>query len=56
MRPPPPLPIELSVGAGRLAALTLPSGVDELVMLVVIAEVDMAPGGRRGRRATPGDV
>lgn len=48
-KPPPPLPIELTVGAGRLAALTLPSGVDELVMLVVVAEADMVVPGCKGR-------
>lgn len=52
----PPLAIELAVGvgAGRLAALTLPNGVDEGVILVVMADVDMVPPGER--RGRPGDV
>lgn len=47
----PPLP--LTVGAGRLAAETLPSGVDEGVMLGVAAMADKLCSGRRGR---PGEV
>jgi len=49
----PPLPIELTVGAGLLAAFTLPSGVEELVMLAVTTGVDNVPGPRRGLAAVP---
>ena len=48
----------LTVGAGRLAALTFPSGVDELVIDGVTADVDIVPAARRGRDAafgSPGD-
>lgn len=46
----PVLPMVLSEGAGRRAALTLPSGVDELVMpaVVAVAEVDIERGERMG--------
>lgn len=48
----PPLPRVLTVGAGRLAALTLPRGVDDVVMPAVYgaeaAEVETERGERRG--------
>lgn len=47
----PPRPIVLTVGAGLLAALTLPRGVDDEVMLAAVgaADVDSEWGDMAGR-------
>ena len=50
---PPPLPIV--VGAGLLAALTLPSGVDEAVMRGVVGVADMLRSERRGGLRGPSE-